>query len=58
MTKKKFHIVGHEVLQQIYIVEADSLEEALEMVEEEDVSIAHEEVVYRTVDEAEEIKYV
>jgi len=28
------------------------------MVEEEDVSIAHEEVVYRTVDEAEEIKYV
>ena len=58
MTSKKFHIVGYEVLQQIYVVEAETLEEALEMVEEEDVSITHEEVVYRTIEEAEEIMYV
>lgn len=58
MSKKKFHIVGHEVLEQIYIVEAETLEEALEMVKEEDVSISHEEVVYRTIDEAQEINYV
>lgn len=55
---KTFEITAHEIMEHTYLVTAETIEEALEKVQEEEVSIAHSESVMVMIDEAKEIKYV
>lgn len=55
---KTFEITAHEIVEHTYLVTAETIEEAVEKVQEEEVSIAHSESVMVMIDEAKEIKYV
>jgi len=59
MEKKiKYEIIAHEVIEHIYVVEAEDVEEAIDMVQEEEVQSAHQEPIMKMIDEVKEIKYV
>lgn len=57
MKKKNYEVTVHEVVEHIYLVSAESMEEAMELVKEEEVSSANSEMVMKMIDEVKEIKY-
>jgi hypothetical protein len=57
LKKKKYEVTAHEVVEHIYLVSAESMEEAMELVKEEEVSCAHSEMVMKMIDDVKEIKY-
>ena len=58
MEKKKQENIAHEVVEHIYIIEAEDADEAIDMVQEEDYDAVHVESVMKMIDEVKEIKYV
>jgi len=55
---KTYEITAHEVVEHTYLVSAETIEEAVEKVREEEVDVAHTESMMVMIDEAKEIKYV
>jgi hypothetical protein len=55
---KKFEIRAIDAVQKTYVLEAETAEEAIEIVIEQDASPVHEEIILSEIEEAREIKYV
>ena len=56
--KNKFEVTAHEVIEHTYIIEAEDMDDAIDIVQEEEVEPVHKEMVMKMIDEVKEIKYV
>jgi hypothetical protein len=58
MTNKKFEVIAHEVVEHLYIIEAEDMDEAIDLIQEEDYEPVHKESIMKMIDEVKEISYV
>ena len=58
MVEKKYEIITHEVVEYTYIVDAEDIDEAIDMVQEEEYDPVQVENIFNVIDSVKEIKYV
>jgi hypothetical protein len=58
MENKKFEVIAHEVVEHLYIIEAEDMDEAIDLIQEEDYKPVHKESIMTMIDEVKEISYV
>ena len=58
MVEKKYEIITHEVVEYTYIVDAEDIDEAIDMVREEEYDPVQVENIFNVIDSVKEIKYV
>ncbi len=58
MVEKKYEIIAHEVVEYTYIVDAEDIDEAIDMVREEEYDPVQVENIFNVIDSVKEIKYV
>ena len=58
MTNNKFEVIEHEVVEHLYIIEAEDMDEAIDLIQEEDYEPVHKESIMKMIDEVKEISYV
>lgn len=58
MVNKKFEVIAHEVVEHLYIIEAEDMDEAIDLIQEEDYEPVHKESIMKMIDEVKEISYV
>lgn len=55
---KKYEVISMDAVQKTYIVEANSLDEAIDFVVEQEVIPVQEEIIFTEINDAKEIRYV
>jgi len=58
MVEKKYEVITHELVEYTYIVDAEDIEEAIDMVQEEEYVPVQVENIMNMIDSVKEIKYV
>tara|TARA_B100000927_G_C16476222_1_gene473545 strand:+ start:38612 stop:38788 length:177 start_codon:yes stop_codon:yes gene_type:complete len=58
MVEKKYEIIAHEIVEYTYIVDAEDIDEAIDMVREEEYDPVQVENIFNVIDSVKEIKYV
>ena len=58
MVDKKYQVLAHELVEYTYIVDAEDIEEAIDMVQEEEYDPVQVENIMNIIDSVKEIKYV
>jgi hypothetical protein len=58
MVEKKYEVIAHELVEYTYIVDAEDIDEAIDMVQEEEYDPVQVENIMNIIDSVKEIKYV